>query len=140
MPKSNPTLINALRVTAQRLQAGVRYEWGHMARCNCGHLVQTITGMTDSEIARSVDYQLDEWTEYVNDYCEGSSHKVEDLFVILQDVGFSPADVMHLENLSDKQVLRHLEQSPRYLRRNCREDVTLYLTTMADMLEQESGW
>ncbi len=139
MPKSNPTLINALRETARRLHEGARYEWGHMARCNCGHLVQTLTGMSDSEIAQSVDFQLDEWSEYANDYCEGTQHKVEDLFVILQNVGFSPADIIHLENLTDKQVLNRLPDERRHLRRNCREDVTLYLTTMAQMLEQESG-
>jgi hypothetical protein len=137
MPKSNPRLITALRETAQRLEQGARYEWGHMARCNCGHLVQTLTGMSDAEIARSVNFQLDEWSEYANDYCEGSQHQVEDLFVILQDVGFSRADVIHLENLSDKQVLNRLGEEGRYLRRNCRGDVTLYLNTLADMLELE---
>lgn len=138
MPTNNSILINALRETAQRLQNGAHYEWGHMARCNCGHLVQTLTGMTDSQIAESVDFQLAEWTEYANDYCEGTGHQVEDLFVILQNVGFTPADIIHLENLTDKQVLNRLPDEQRHLRRNCREDVTLYLTTLADLLEQEA--
>lgn len=47
----------------------------------------------------------------------------------------SPADVIHLENLTDKQVLNRLPDERRHLRHNCREDVTLYLTMIAEMLE-----
>jgi hypothetical protein len=138
MAKSNPELISALRETAARLSTGARYEWGHMGRCNCGHLVQTITSMTDYEIVKSIDFELDEWTEHAKDYCPGTGHKVEDLFVALQNVGFYQEDVIHLENLSDGRVLERLEDGPRYLRRNNVEDVTLYMITMADLLEEEA--
>lgn len=108
-----------------------------MGRCNCGHLVQTLTNMSDHEIAQSVDFELDKWSEYAQDYCEGSGHKVDDLFIILQDVGFSYQDVIHLENLSDSGVLARLPGGRRYLQRNKVEDVTLYMQTLADMLEEE---
>jgi hypothetical protein len=136
MPHSNPNLIHALRVTAERLEEGARYEWGHMGRCNCGHLVQTITEMSDYEIARSVDFQLDEWSEHAQDYCAGTGHKVDQLFLTLQEMGFGYQDVIHLENLSDSRVLARLGER-RYLRRNCREDAVLYLRTMASMLEED---
>ena len=97
MPTSNPELIIALRETADRLADGARYEWGHMGRCNCGHLVQTLTDMTDIEIARSVDYQLDEWTEHAKEYCKGSGTKVQDLFDTLKKFGLNPDDLRHLE-------------------------------------------
>ena len=138
MAQSNPDLINALRETAERLSNGARYEWGHMGRCNCGHLVQTLTTMTDYEIVQSIDFELDEWSEYAKDYCEGSGQKVEDLFTTLQQAGFNREDIIHLENLSDKRVLGRLSNGrPCYLRRNRVEDVTLYMKTMADMLEKE---
>jgi hypothetical protein len=137
MAENNRELIGVLRQTADRLASGARYEWGHMGRCNCGHLVQTITNMTDHEIAQSVDLELDEWSEYAKDYCEGSGHKVDDLFIILQGVGFSHQDVIHLENLSDTRVLDRLAGGRRYLQRNRVEDVTLYMHTLADMLEEE---
>jgi hypothetical protein len=108
-----------------------------MGRCNCGHLVQTVTQLTDHEIAQAVDFELDEWSEHAKDYCAGSGHKVDDLFVILQDVGFSYQDVIHLENLSDTRVLDRLEGGRRYLRRNRVEDVTLYMLTLAEMLEEK---
>jgi hypothetical protein len=136
MSQSNPVLIKALRETAKRIEAGARYEWGHMGRCNCGHLVQTLTDMTDTEIAQSVNFELAEWSEYAQDYCEGSGHKVDDLFVLLQDAGFSYQDVIHLENLSDRRVLNRLGER-RYLRRNQAADVSLYLVTLADLLQEE---
>lgn len=138
MTQSNPELINALRTTAKRLEGGAKYEWGHMARCNCGHLVQTLTDMTDYEIAKSVDFELDEWSEYAQDYCEGTGHKVDDLFLTLQNVGFSHEDVVRLENLSDKRVLTRLGNGPCYLQRNNVDDVTRYMYTLADVLEEET--
>jgi hypothetical protein len=139
MPNHNPELISALQETAHRLGNGARYEWGHMGRCNCGHLVQTITQMSDYEIVKSIDFQLDEWTEHAKDYCEGTGHRVDDLFIALQNVGFSYQDVIHLENLSDRRVLNRLNGHGCYLQRNKVEDVMRYMTALADLLEEEAG-
>ena len=136
MAKSKPELIDALRTTAQRLTTGAHYEWGHMGRCNCGHLVPTITSLSDRELVQVADHRLDEWTEHAKDYCEGSGHSLDALFLTLQEMGFDYQDVIHLENLSDQRVLQRLGQERRYLRRNCREDVTLYMNTLATMLEE----
>lgn len=140
MATGNPTLIRALRDTAERLAAGARYEWGHMGRCNCGHLVQTLTDMTDVEIVRSVDGRLNEWTEHAKDYCDGTGSKVQDLFDTLRTCGLAPEDLRHLEHLSDRRVLARLggglDGHPR-LRRNDVRDVTRYMTAMADILEEQ---
>jgi hypothetical protein len=133
MPQSNPELITALCTTADRLEQGARYEWGHMGRCNCGHLVQTLTQMSDYEIVKSIDFALAEWSEHAQEYCAGTGHKVDNLFLTLHRVGFDYQDVIHLENLSDQRVLNRLGTT-RYLRRNCREDAVLYLRTLADLL------
>lgn len=134
MAQSTPELIHALRLTAQRLREGAQYEWGHMGRCNCGHLVQTITAMSSREIVESVDFAMNEWSEHAKDYCEGTGHKVDDLFLTLQQVGFDYHDVIHLENLTDQRVLARLDQ---HLRRNSVTDVIRYMTTLADLLEEE---
>ena len=105
MDDTRTNLARALRETADRLSGGARYEWGHMGRCNCGHLVQTLTDMTDVEIAQSVDYQLNEWSEHAKDYCDGSGTRVQDLFDTLKKFGLSPNDMRHLEHLSDKRIL-----------------------------------
>lgn len=137
MAKSNPELIEALRTTAQRLANGAHYEWGHMGRCNCGHLVQTVTNLSDRAIVAAADHRLDEWSEHAKDYCAGTGHSVDTLFLTLQEMGFAYQDVVHLENLSDQRVLERLGETPRYLRRNCVDDVMLYMNTLATMLEEE---
>ena len=135
MPKANEKLIRALRQAAQNLDKGAKYEWGHMGRCNCGHLVQTVTQMTDVEIVKAVDHQLDEWTEHAKDYCGDSNHKIDDLFATMEQMGFDHYDMTHLENLSDRNVLCLSEKS--YLERNNPEDVSSYMNIMADMLEKQ---
>ncbi len=136
MAKCKPELIRALRQTAERLDGGARYEWGHMGRCNCGHLVQTLTAMSDSDIVASIDHELDEWSEHARDYCEGTGAKVDDLFHTLERFGFDHEDVIRLENLSDRRVLEHLPER-RHLRKNQRHDVTLYMRTLAELLESD---
>ena len=139
MPEGNPRLISALRETAGRLSSGAEYEWGHMGRCNCGHLVQIITNLSDREIVQSIDFKLDEWTEHAKEFCEGTGQKVDDLFRALHRVGFGHQDIVHLEYLSDEKILDGLPGGKRYLQKNSVEDVTLYMSTMADLLEAESA-
>ena len=137
MAKSNPILISALKETASRLSLGAKYEWGHMGRCNCGHLVQTITKLSDREIVESVDNQLNEWSEHAQEYCDTSNSKAEYLFDRLKEIGFDYEDVIKLEYLSDKNVLSRLGEGPQYLRNNDVKDVVLYMDKMAEMLEEE---
>lgn len=134
MATPNPDLIQALRATADRLQGGARYEWGHMGRCNCGHLVQSLTGMTDGDLVASIDYQMDEWTEHAQDRCQRTGSKVDDLFRLLAHKGLSREDLIHLENLSDRDVLSRL--GGLHLRRNRREDAVTYMQAMAELLEE----
>jgi len=140
MTQSTPELIGALRATAERLRTGAHYEWGHMGRCNCGHLVQTLTSMSDREIVEAVDFALDEWSEHAKDYCSGSGHKVDSLFLTLQAHGFDYQDVIHLENLTDARVLQRLGQqrglSNCHLQRNSVTDVIDYMVTLADLLQE----
>ena len=136
MPIPSLKLISALRKTADRVEAGARYEWGHMAHCNCGHLAQTVTEQSGAQISHAVKHTLDEWTEHANDVCAVTGHPVEDLLDALMEYGFSRQDVQHLEWLSDKRVLRRLGENI-YLERNQRDDLITYLREMADMLEDE---
>lgn len=129
-------LISALRTTAARVEAGARYEWGHMAHCNCGHLVQTITEKTGAELSQDVNHTLDEWTEHARDICALTGESVEGMFNALLKYGFNRQDVQHLEWLSDKRVLRRVGEGV-YLERNKRDHLILYLRTMAEMLEED---
>ena len=61
MAIANPKLIKALRDASSKLNdTSTEYEWGHMGRCNCGQLVQTLTGWSDKEITTNVKHELNE--------------------------------------------------------------------------------
>lgn len=129
-------LIDALRATSKRLEnEDVQYQWGHMGQCNAGHLIQTLTGMSSFEIVESVDFQLDEWSEHAVDYCSCTGNKVDDIFLSIEKQGLSHADIVKLENLSDRKVLENLDGGFRYLERNRREHVVEYMRSFADLLE-----
>ena len=135
MEQKHQQLIHVIRSAASGLRLdSAEYQWGHMGQCNVGHLMQAMTGMKSSEIVRSVDHEMNEWTEFAKNICEETSHKVEDLFASLHKLGFSREDVIHLENLTDKHVLENLPGGFRHLRRNDKNDVIAYFESMADLL------
>ena len=132
--KSNLKMVTIIKQTVNRLQdKSCRYQWGHMGQCNVGHLVQTMTGMDDVEIVKSIDFEMNEWSEHAHTYCSHTGHKVDDIFESMRRLGFSTSDVIHLEKLSDKKVLANLSGGFRYLRRNERNDVIEYLNSLADL-------
>jgi len=48
--------------------------WGGVI---AGHLVQTVTIMTDREIVDSIDNRMEEWTEHAREYCASTGSKVD---------------------------------------------------------------
>lgn len=132
---SNLRLAFALRSTADRLAEGARYEWGHVGRCNCGHVAQTLTDLDDRQILRIFGQDLGEWTEHARSRCATTNRDLVQLFDVLHTAGMSHEDVLHLENLSDPRILARLPEGARDLRRNEREDVVRYLRAYADSLE-----
>ena len=137
MAKATKQLVEALRKSADRIQAGEEYEWGHVGRCNCGHLVQTVTGKSSSQIIKSFGPSLDEWTEHANDYCSTTGLPVQDMLDDLAEIGFYSEDVRNLEYLSDNNVLKHFDIADRPLKHNDRGDVAMYMNKLADVLEEE---
>ena len=132
-------MVEILKQTADRLKCEtIRYQWGHMGQCNVGHLVQTMTGMEDVDIVKSIDFEMNEWSEHAQTYCSHTGHKVDDIFETMRKYGFSSDDVIHLENLSDKKVLGNLPGGFRYLRRNDKKDVIAYLSSLAEIYSKAS--
>ena len=136
MARANRELIGALRQTAQRLASDVSYQWGHMGMCNCGHLAQSITGLGSSEIHASALIREGDWEQQANDYCPASGNLIDVVLAAMFDLGLTRTDVRNLEKLADLAVLR---RAGRHLRFNKREDVVLYMSVWADLLEGEFG-
>jgi hypothetical protein len=128
-------LIVALQKTADDLDNGFEYEWGHMARCNAGCLVRNLMDKTQTEVVEMVDGHLDEWTEYADAYCKGTNKFIDDLFQELEDYGLSHEDVLHLENLSDPKITGTFPLETRYLQRNNPKHVSKYMRRFAEQLD-----
>lgn len=136
MARVSETLIEKLRETASRLESGADYSWGHVARCNCGHLAQSLLPLSSPEIyqaARSCG--LDEWTEFANEYCPASGRPIDDIMDAMFDLGLELNDIHQLEYLSNKEVLHALPGGFRYLEKGNRAHSALYMRTWASLLE-----
>jgi hypothetical protein len=130
-------LIEALRKAAQQLRSGAPYAWGHHGQCNCGHLIQVTTALSDQDIQRLAHTGSGEWTELADDYCTVTGAPVDAVLHHLMELGLTPSDVQHLEFLSDKAVLQHLDGGFRWLKHNRRDDAVAYFEAFARMLEEQ---
>jgi hypothetical protein len=139
MAYPNTFLVESLRTTADRLESGDRYTWSHMGRCNCGHLAQTLTGLSAAEIHRRAMRRHGDWTEqseHFEPYCPHTGFTIDYVMDSLIEAGLNPPDIRDLEYLSNRDVLKALPGGFRYLERNNREHAILYLRTWASLLEK----
>lgn len=134
---ANPSLkiIEALRKTANQLENGNRYEWGHMGSCNCGNLAQTITSFSRAEIQKYALEKRGDWTEQLTDYCPTSGFPMDLIIEKMIDFGFSRQDLRHLEWLSDDEILTNIGVS--YLNKNLKSDTILYIKSWANLIEDQ---
>jgi hypothetical protein len=136
MAKAYVKVISALRATAAQLDSTQDYQWGHMGSCNCGYLGQQVTKLDKAEIHRRALQRSGDWNDQLNDYCPASGLPFDDIISSLLSFGFDIEDLKHLEKLSDPMILRAVPGG-RHLRHNVKTDVTLYIHTWANLLEQE---
>jgi len=137
MATPSPRLIGALRDAANRIAGGSPYEWGHMGRCNCGHLAQSLTPLTADEIHALALRRSGDWSEQSTLYCSTSGLELDALIDLLLEAGLAPSDLRTLENLSDPRVLRRLPPGERDLLRNQRSHAVTYMRAWADLLEEQ---
>lgn len=137
MARPSTALVSALRRTASRLAANASYAWGHLGMCNCGHLVQTLCTLPPARIHTIALEGDGDWETLANAYCPTSGHAIDDVITALIDAGLTTDDIGHLEKLDDPAILAALPGGHRWLRRNDRADVIVYLETWAGLLEAE---
>ncbi|HET9622828.1 MAG TPA: hypothetical protein VFP84_15750 [Kofleriaceae bacterium] len=135
MARASLALVHALRTTAARLAGHASYAWGHLGMCNCGHLVQTLCAIPPARIHAIALERTGDWEQLANDYCPTSGYAIDDVISALVDAGLTTDDIGHLEKLDDPAVLAALPGGHRWLRRNLRDDVVVYLQTWADLCE-----
>ena len=128
-------MIDALTQTADRLERGAVYNWSHQGNCNCGHLAQTITTLSQAEIHTRALEKAGDWREKVIEYCPTSCYPIEHIISTILEAGFSLADLAHLERLSSPEILQSIPPERKPLRHNVKQDVVLYMRAWVRLLE-----
>lgn len=137
MAKPTLELITALRATADRIDAGVRFQWSHMGACNCGHLAQTLTKLQPAEIHQQALQSVGDWSEQALEFCPESGLPMDSILDTMVGAGLTTVDIANLERLLDDEVLSHVSDERKPLDHRRREDAVLYIRTWADLLEQQ---
>jgi hypothetical protein len=137
MAKPTAELVQAIRDTADKIEAGANYMWGHMGSCNCGHLAQTITNLSNAEIHNYALQRSGDWFEQTQEYCATSGYPIDLVIDAMLEKGLSLQDLQSLERLNNREVLARIPAQRRPLRHNVRPDVVLYMRTWADHLAEQ---
>ena len=126
MAYANPRLIQALRITYEKLKHSPLYSWGHLGACNCGHLAQAVTRQSAQEIHKAALRRAGDWGRslwsIVPRVVFRRSHSNTALRFRL-----TARDIEHFEDLSDPQVLAEVVESGVYLTRNDKDHVMQYI-------------
>lgn len=138
MATASLEIIEVLRETSKRIGTSKSgYDWKNIGACNCGNLVQVVTGMDKKRIHKSGIQKHGDWEMLVYLYKENSQYEIDQIIKTLINLGFTPEDIVNLESLSAPEILQRLPEERKYLKRDKREDVVFYLETWANLLEEE---
>lgn len=135
MATATMALVTALRRTAARIGAGARYRWTHQGACNCGHLAQTLTDRTPAELHALALQKAGDWAQHAVDHCTTSGYPIDHVIDTMLAVGLTTDDLVHLERLSDPEIVRAFPPGERDLDFRERGDVVRYMERWADLLE-----
>jgi hypothetical protein len=164
MARASLRLVGALRETAARLEReDTVYRWSQLAHCNCGHLTQTITGLSPGAIHEAAARHRGDWAEQARtvagvaeapDYgsrpaidegawepedlgiCPVAELEMSQIFAELSAWGLDAADVSALERLDDPEVRRRLGTHTVDYLHSDRRNVVAYLRAWASLLEE----
>ncbi|MFT4736687.1 MAG: hypothetical protein ACI8QD_002019 [Cyclobacteriaceae bacterium] len=138
MARPSKKLISALQVVSSKLRNDSTYQWGHMGACNCGNLAQELTSLSKGEIHEYAMRGRGDWSEQVDSFCPTSAFPMDLLISELIGHGLSLEDLIHLERLTDQEVLTHIPLPVRHnLQHNQKEDVATYMEAWAFLLSEK---
>jgi hypothetical protein len=138
MANPTPELILGIRKTIKKLKNGVPYQWGHMGACNCGNLAQELTKLNKGEIHAYAMQRHGDWNEQLIDYCPTSGYPMDLMVGKMLETGLTLDDLMHLENLSDPEILKFIAAEKRqHISKNNKSDVIQYLEVWVRDLEEK---
>lgn len=127
----------------------IEYNWGRYENCNCGIVTQGLLNMSPDDIQRHMTNNKNSrlipgaffgWSTQVQHFCSITGITNDKIFKSLFKVGLSTDDIIHLEYLSDKKILKRAKiwtfLTPNYHKK--KKNLIKYLRAWIDILEEES--
>jgi hypothetical protein len=109
-----------------------------MGACNCGNLAQELTSLSKGEIHEYAMRGRGDWSEQVNSFCPTSAFPMDLLISELIGHGLSLEDLIHLERLTDQEVLAQIPLPIRHnLQHNRKDHVATYMEAWAFLLSEK---
>lgn len=105
-------LITALRTAANALEWHTfEYDWRHPASCNCGIIACALMGKSVSEMQMCLSPMIQtvkasNWNYLVAKHCPITGIPENEIFAALLGAGMTQKDIVHLEMLSDPEVMK----------------------------------
>ena len=127
-------LEEVLLKTIERLSSNAKYQWTHQGNCNCGHLIQSATGLSPGKIHNIALTGPGEWVDHAKKFCKTSGLPVDDLISKLLSIGIKIDEIAHLERLSDPNITKYVPNTVRPLSYKNKEDLIYYLKTWNSIL------
>ena len=131
MKDKRENLVIVLQETISRLEKEeCDYQWTNQGKCNCGHLIQTVTGKTSASIHKIAINSQGEWTDHAKNYCPSSGLHVDELIEELLKIGLSLDQIPHLEYLSSPKIIKYIPKSMQPLNHKNKEDLIFLFTNL----------
>tara|TARA_B100001758_G_C18114110_1_gene455211 strand:+ start:177 stop:674 length:498 start_codon:yes stop_codon:yes gene_type:complete len=131
-------LVLVIQETISRLELeDCEYQWTNQGKCNCGHIIQTVTGKTSASIHKIALNSQGEWTDHAKNFCVSSGLHVDILIEELLKIGISLDQIPHLEYLSSPKITRYIPNKMLPLNHKSKEDFIFYLQTWKKVLKKE---
>ncbi len=121
------------------------YEWNDRTRCNCGVVARLIFEASPTKLKTLLPPIYENgvfcptWEAMTETHCPDSGMAQNEVFRTLLQAGLRRGDFLHLEQLSDPQVMARMaphRQTKRAVRRSRKSDVIAYLRGWATGIEE----
>lgn len=103
-------LITALRTAAKALEGdSFAYNWRHPESCNCGIIACCLTHKSIKSLEAALPpIDKPSWRRILQYHCPVTGLSENAIIRSMQEAGMTQADIIHLEDLSDPEVLKRM--------------------------------
>lgn len=150
-PPEGMNLKEAIKAVIKGLENSILYyDWEKTPHCNCGLMVQALTGLSSQQVAvfknrakspltgEDAKTGVPTWAQSARYNCSITGLPTDHVFQTLHDKGFRIKDIVHLEFMDNPTLLRlsGINTEEKYYYMNPK-NLILYLKAWLGLIEQD---